>query len=75
MSRFVVKNMEVNTYLCDNNKFSRNTGIALFFPTYKKAQKEAKRLNKQTEKQYTMFEDAISMKGKSCTKYQPVRLD
>ena len=75
MSRFVVKNMEVNTYLCENNKFSRNTGIALSFPTYKKAQKEAKRLNKQTEKQYTLFEDAIAMKGKSCTKYQPGRID
>ena len=75
MSRFVVKNMEVNTYLCENNKFSRNAVYALSFPTYKKAQKEAKRLNKQTEKQYTIFEDTISMKGKTCTKYQPVRID
>ena len=75
MSRFVVKNIEENSYLCEHGVFSKNTSRAVLFPTYKRAQKEAKKLNKKTEKQYTMFEDTTSLKGKSCTKYQPVRLD
>lgn len=53
-----------------------NTSKAVLFPTYKRAQKEAKKLNKRMENFYSMNDNDFPMfRGKTCTKYQPVRLD
>ena len=76
MSRFVVKNIEENSYLCEHGVFSKNASKAVLFPTYKRAQKEAKKLNKRMENFYSMNDNDFPMfRGKTCTKYQPVRID
>lgn len=76
MSRFVVKNIEENSYLCEHGVFSKNASKAVSFSTYKRAQKEAKKLNKRMENFYSMNDNDFPMfKGKTCTKYQPVRID
>ena len=76
MSRFVVKNIEENSYLCEYGVFSKNASKAVSFPTYKRAQKEAKKLNKRMENFYSMNDNDFPMfKGKTCTKYQPYKIE
>ena len=67
MSSYCVRNMESGEY------FQRNKEKALIFPTFKKAQKEAKRMNNNMTAFYRMNDhDFPTMRGKSCIKYQPV---
>ena len=61
MSRFVVKNIEENSYLCEYGVFSKNASKAVLFPTYKRAQKEAKKLNKRMENFYSMNDNDFPM--------------
>ena len=76
MATFVVKNSEENSYLSEYGVFTKNVNEAIYFPTYKRAQKEAKKLNKRMENFYSMNDNDFPMfKGKTCTKYQPVRID
>ena len=74
---YAVKNIETGEYLInDRGIFSKNKAKVLSFPTFKRAQKEAKKLNKRMENFYSMNDNDFPMfKGKTCTKYQPVRLD
>ena len=60
---------------CLVNELEKASKVVLF-PTYKRAQKEAKKLNKRMENFYSMNDNDFPMfRGKTCTKYQPVRLD
>lgn len=73
MSSYCVRNMESGEYLCRFDVFQRNKEKALIFPTFKKAQKEAKRMNSNMTAFYRMNDhDFPTMRGKSCIKYQPV---
>lgn len=73
---YAVKNIETGEYLInDRGIFSKNKAKALSFPTFKRAQKEAKKLNKRMEKFSMTDNDSPMFRGKTCTKYQPVRID
>lgn len=73
MASYCVLNTESGEYLCKFNVFKREKGMAVTFPTFKKAQKEARRMNDNMTAFYRMNDhDFPFMRGKSCTKYQPV---
>jgi len=74
---YTVKNTETGEYLInDMGVFSKNKAKALSFPTFKRAQKEAKHYNKKMDAFYKANDNDFPMfRGKTCTKYQPVRID
>ena len=71
MAKYCVKNVESNEYLYnDLGVFTKYVNKALLFPTFKRAQKEAKKYNKRMNEFYKLNEDSFSFfKGKNCDKY------
>lgn len=74
---YAVKNIETGEYLInDMGVFSKNKAKALSFPTFKRAQKEAKRYNKQMNAFYRLNENDFGFfRGKTCSYYQPCKIE
>lgn len=71
---YAVKNISDGTYL-GKFAFHKDVNKAVTFPTFKRAQKEAKRLNERMNRFYFLNDNDFPMfRGKTCTDYQPCRL-